>query len=81
MIPLAIHGFCWWRFAVAPLKLLSHSNANFSVVVPEFFLSIYHLLRFLNAHFNAWIEKHIIISINIYRMNARYSGVFSSKWN
>ena len=36
MIPLVIHGFCCRRFVVAPLKLLLHSKANFSVAVPSF---------------------------------------------
>ena len=34
MIPLVVHGFCRWGFAVAPLKLFPHSKANFSVVMP-----------------------------------------------
>ena len=34
IIPLVIDGFCWRRFVVATLELMSHSKANFSVAVP-----------------------------------------------
>ena len=43
MIPLVIHGFCWRRFVVVTLKLLSHPKANSSsVAVPCHRLAVGH---------------------------------------